>query len=81
MAKRREAWKTFTVRVREVRGVANIEATVSLSDVQGVDGRPFGERYVWAGTVSRREPGHSLTPEEAAELAVVAIRNGYPGLF
>lgn len=81
MARQRDAWKTFTVRVREVRGSAQIEATVSLSSVAGVDNRPFGEKYVWAGIVSRREPGHTLSPEEAAELAVVAIRNGFPGLF
>ena len=78
---RREAWKTFTVRITEVRGQAQITALVSLSDVAGVDGRPYQERPIWSGIVSRRAPGQSITPEEGAELAAHALRSAYPGLF
>lgn len=77
----REAWKTFTVAVREVRGHNAIEATVSLSDVAGVDGRPYQPRYLWAGIISHREPGETLSPEEAAELAARALGLAFPGLF
>lgn len=78
---RREAWKTFTVRVVEVRGASALTATVGLTSVQGVDGAPYREHIVWQGIVSRREAGQHLSPEEAAELAVTALRSAYPGLF
>lgn len=79
--KRREAWKTFEVSVREVRGRSQIYATVMLSSVSGVDHRPYEVRTVWEGVVARREPGNTLSPEEAAEMATRAIREAYPGLF
>lgn len=78
---RREAWKTFTVRVVEVRGVSALRASVGLTSVQGTDGAPYREHIVWQGVIGRREPGGHLSPEEAAELAVAALRNAYPGLF
>lgn len=78
---RREAWKTFEVTVREVRGDALIHASVTLSHVTGVDGTPYRPKVVWAGPVSRREPGFHLGPEEAAQLAAHALRQAYPGLF
>lgn len=82
MAKaQREAWKTFTVAVREVRGDARIRATVTLSDVTGKPGTQFVSRTVWSGVVATREPGESMTVEEAAELGAHALRLAYPGLF
>jgi hypothetical protein len=77
----RDAWKTFQVSVREIRGERSLEAVVSLSHVPGVIDRPVGRHIVWAGPIGERLAGSSLTPEEAAEYAVAAIRKAYPGLL
>lgn len=78
---RREAWKTFTVRVTEVRGQQQVYASVELSHVSGVDHRPYRPVTVWEGVVAIRDPGEHLEADEAAEMAASALRRAYPGLF
>lgn len=77
----REAWKTFTVTVREVRGSAGIYAAVRLSSVTGVPGTPHNPLTVWEGVVAHREPGESMSPEQAARYARAALGEAYPPLF
>lgn len=88
MARRRslppgeEPWQTFTVRVRVVRGRAEVYASVELSHVTGIVGatgvRP---RPLWEGVIALRDAGGSVTPEAAALWARGALDRAFPSLF
>lgn len=77
-----EPWQTFTVKVRSVRGRAEVYASVELSHVTGIVGstsvRP---RPIWQGVVRRREAGVRYGPEEAAQDASYALGKAFPSLF
>lgn len=80
-ARQREAWKTFSVDVTEVRGSNSIRAAVWLASVTGVDGTRYAPTLVWEGEVAQRQPGEHLSPEAAAGYAADALDAAYPGLF
>lgn len=81
-AGRREAWKTFEVRVTEVRGMSPIRASVRLVALGHVTTpAQYRPRVVWEGIVGHRIDGQSMSEEEAAEHAAQALRAAYPGLF
>ncbi len=82
MPKGDEPWQTFTVRVRVVRGRAEVYATVALSHVTGIVGEQGARpRPLWEGVIARREPGVRVTPSDAALYAQAALEHAFPTLF
>lgn len=77
-----EPWQTFTVRVRVVRGRAEVYGSVALSHVTGVVGatgvRP---RPVWEGVIAMRDSSVPVTPELAAVWAEGCLERAFPTLF
>lgn len=76
-----EPWQTFSVKVRVVRGRAEVYAEVALSHVTGLVGSTSPvPRPLWQGVIRRRDAGHVFTPEQAAQDALEALSKAFPGL-
>lgn len=80
--KSEEPWQTMWVRVRVVRGRAEVYADVSLSHVTGVVGSDSPTpRPLWSGVIARRDAEVAVTAEGCAVWALGALERAFPRLF